>query len=159
MEEIHQRARRRTALAVAALLFLAGPAPALGERPHTRTVHFEGGSLADALARVGAVFNIEITVGAEIDRPARKGSYVNQPADRIIQDLFRHENVAITWGYRDGRLRTVDIRLAGTAGPGRSIPMQNGGAVAKAGRRTAPRAPEKHRHLTPPPLPSSGFSP
>ncbi|MDM8542049.1 hypothetical protein QUF90_13260 [Desulfococcaceae bacterium HSG9] len=81
---------------------------------------FENISMKDALLNIrkqaGVNFSIdEDIVEGELSSRAISQFYVDKPLERIITDIFRYDNCAMIWSYKNERLNHVRIWIFQTA--------------------------------------------
>lgn len=98
-------------------------------RPQRWSFAFENISVKDALLEIreqaGIEFYIDETiVQGELSRRTISKLYHNKPLDKIITDIFRNDNCAMTWSYRNKRLSHVRIWIYAVAQTTERLPSK-----------------------------------
>lgn len=75
------------------------------------TFNFEKLTVVEALQQITRVTGVKIHINKPLDKTFVGKSYQDATVEKIIQDLFRQENVAIEWRYGQGGLDTVSVTL------------------------------------------------
>lgn len=98
-------------------------------RPQRWSFAFENISVKDALLEIrnqaGIEFYIdEAIVQGELSSRTISKLYHNKPLDKIITDIFRNDNCAMTWSYRNNRLSHVRIWIYAVAQTTECLPFK-----------------------------------